>query len=59
MGAGSRDMCTRARILTEGTFAVKFLPQMVLSEAPGQLCIPKGSVPELERISDSASLELF
>ena len=59
MGASSKDMRTRVRILTEGAFAVRGLPQIGFLEAPGQLCIPEGSVSELEHISDSASFDLL
>ena len=59
MGAGPKDMGARVWISAEGALAIRCLPKIGLLKTSGQFGSPDGSMPELEGISESASLQLF
>ena len=58
MGAGPKDMRVRVGILAEWTPAIRCLPKIRLLKTSGQFGIPEGPMPELEGLSNSASLQL-
>ena len=58
MGAGPKNTRARVRILAKGALAIRCLLKTGLSKTSGQFGIPEGFMPELEGISNSASLKL-
>ena len=58
MGAGPKNMHARVWILTEGALAIRSLPKIGFLKTSGQFGILEGPMPELEGISNSASLQL-
>ena len=58
MCASPEDMRARVRIFAKGTPAIRCLPKIWLLKMSGQFGIPEGPMPELEGISNSASLQL-
>ena len=53
-----RTSSARVWIPAEGALAIRCLPKIGLLKMSGQFGIPEGPMPELEGISNSASLQL-
>ena len=58
MGASPKNMPARGLILADWALAIRCLPKIGLLKTSGQFGIPEGPMPELEGISNKASLQL-